>query len=206
MYRCDCGKEFEKSQSYNAHQGRCPINRKNRNRVVVDTLNKDGPWNKGLSSEDPRIKDLSKKISSSLKGKSHPQSDITKLKISRSMKLVGGGYRKGSGRGKKGWYKGYWCDSSWELAYVVYNIDHNIPFRRNHDYFLYEYDGKTHKYYPDFIEEGKYIEIKGFLRSNDPAKFKSVPNLVVITPEDINKYLDYVVSTYGCDYTKLYNS
>lgn len=90
MYRCDCGKEFEKSQSYNAHQGRCPINRKNKDRVVVDTLNEDGPWNKGLSSEDPRIKDLSKKISSSLKGKSHPQSDITKLKISRSMKLVGG--------------------------------------------------------------------------------------------------------------------
>jgi len=40
-----------------------------------------------------------------------------------------GGKRIGSGRGKSGWYKGYWCDSSWELAYVIYNIDHDVHNR-----------------------------------------------------------------------------
>ena len=28
------------------------------------------------------------------------------------------------GYGKHGWYKEYWCDSSWELAYVIYNLDY----------------------------------------------------------------------------------
>jgi hypothetical protein len=27
-----------------------------------------------------------------------------------------GGLREGSGRGKKGWYKGFYCRSTWELA------------------------------------------------------------------------------------------
>lgn len=47
------------------------------------------------------------------------------------MKEVGGGYRKGSGRGKKGRYKGYWCDSSWELALNLKEIlNHlNIIFK-----------------------------------------------------------------------------
>jgi len=37
------------------------------------------------------------------------------------------GYEKGltnwSGRGKKEWYNGYWCDGSWELTgFVIYNL------------------------------------------------------------------------------------
>lgn len=42
-----------------------------------------------------------------------------------------GGYRKGSGVGKSGWYNGIYCDSSWELAYVIYHIDNNLPIIRN---------------------------------------------------------------------------
>ncbi|MEI7942893.1 MAG: hypothetical protein WCH76_06985 [Candidatus Riflemargulisbacteria bacterium] len=53
--------------------------------------------------------------------------------LSVSMKAGGksGGYRRKSGRGKHGWYKGIWCDSSWELAWVMYHLDHGIPFERN---------------------------------------------------------------------------
>ena len=60
-------------------------------------------------------------------------------KISKSSKenRKSGGIRKGSGRGKKGTYKGYWCDSSYELAWVIYNIDKNIPFTRNSEKFKY---------------------------------------------------------------------
>ena len=42
-----------------------------------------------------------------------------------------GGYRKGSGVGKGGWYKGYWCDSSYELAWIIFNIEHGNLFTRN---------------------------------------------------------------------------
>src|ERR1035437_2452448 len=78
-----------------------------------------------------------------------------------------GGYRHGSGIGKKGWYKGYWCDSSWELAWVIYNIEHNILFERNHIGFEYVYNNCSYKYYPDFKINNTYYEIKAFLREND---------------------------------------
>lgn len=53
-----------------------------------------------------------------------------------------GGKREGSGRGKRGWYKGYYCDSSWELAWVIYNLDHGNQFKRNTNiYYEYEYGG-----------------------------------------------------------------
>jgi len=36
-----------------------------------------------------------------------------------------GGYRKGSGIGKKVWYKRGIGDSSWELAFVIYRFKRN---------------------------------------------------------------------------------
>ena len=56
-------------------------------------------------------------------------------------------------------------DSSWELAFYIYNKDHGIPIKRNNreKYFTFNVDGdKEYKYYPDFIINGnEYIEIKG---------------------------------------------
>lgn len=56
-------------------------------------------WNKGLTSAtDERVAALGNKISNSLMGKSHPQSEETRAKISKSMKEKGlGGLRSGSG-------------------------------------------------------------------------------------------------------------
>ncbi len=74
-----------------------------------------------------------------------------------------GGIRRGGGYGKHGWYKGYWCDSSWELAWVIYNLDHGIKFERCKEKFEYEFEGKKYHYYPDFkLEDGTYVEIKGY--------------------------------------------
>lgn len=118
-----------------------------------------------------------------------------------------GGYRKGSGRGKSGWYKNIWCDSSYELAYVIYNIDKNIPISRNKDYFEYEYQNKIHKYYPDFIVNKQYVEIKGYERENDQVKYKSVNgSLLIYRKKDLKNILDYVINNYGKDYIKLYTN
>jgi hypothetical protein len=73
-----------------------------------------------------------------------------------------GGFRQGSSRGKSGWYKGYWCDSSWELAWVIYNLENDIDFERNKIGFKYIFEGKESLFYPDFIIKGEYIEIKNF--------------------------------------------
>lgn len=121
--------------------------------------------------------------------------------------LVSGGYRKESGRSKAGWYKGYWCDSSWELAWVIYNIEHKINFQRNKEGFEYEYQGKKYNYYPDFIlEDGSFIEIKGFEREKDKWKWKYFKNkLNILLKDDIVMFLKYVVEKYGKNFIELYD-
>lgn len=168
------------------------------------------PWNKGLTKyTDERLAKIGEKISLSLMGKSHPQSEETRAKISKSMKEKGsGGLRNGSGRGKKGWYKGYYCDSTWELAYVIYNLEHEIPFSRNTKSFDYVFNGKSKKYYPDFLlETGEYVEVKGYYTKQFSAKVSQFPkefSLLIYDKSGIKPYLDYVVDKYGKDFHNLY--
>lgn len=117
----------------------------------------------------------------------------------------GGGARKGSGRGKKGWYKGFWCASSWELAFVIFNLEMNNKIKKNKKFFEYQYNGKTYKYYPDFILNNEYVEIKGY--ENDKAKEKKEQfpyKLNTYYYEEMKPILEYVISKYGADFTKLY--
>ena len=208
MYQCICGREFHSSQSYNAHQGRCKVNRVLNNKPLIDTLNIDRkPWNKGLTKDtDDRVRALSEKLSTSMLGVSHPQSDSSKKKISSKMKISGGGYRKGSGRGKQGRYQGIWCDSSWELAYLVYCLDHGVSIERNQERFEYHYGDSVHKYIPDFKVEGSYVEIKGYETDKDLAKYAAVPDLTVIKAPEIYQYIEYVVSIYGENFLELYDT
>lgn len=64
--------------------------------------------------------------------------------------------------GKKGRYKGIWCDSSYELAWVIFHLDHLTEFKRCTDTFSYSFDGGTFSYIPDFKVHGFWVEIKGF--------------------------------------------
>lgn len=121
-------------------------------------------------------------------------------------KKSNGGVREGSGRGKSGWYKGYYCNSSYELAFVIYNIDNNISFIRNLVGFDYLYLGETHKYFPDFIIDDVYYEIKGFLRGCDKLKFAYFPHkLKIMLKNDLVKIFDYVKSKYGNNFIELYD-
>ena len=121
-----------------------------------------------------------------------------------------GGYRKGSGWGKSGWYHGTYCDSSWELAWVIYNEEHNIKFERCKNSYPYIFQGLEHKYFPDFIlEDGTLIEIKG-RRSNEDCdeqtkvKLNCIKGLTVLYRNDIEPLLKYVTDKYGTDFIKLY--
>ncbi len=117
-----------------------------------------------------------------------------------------GGIRRGSSRGKSGWYKGYWCDSSYELAYVIYNLDHGISFERNSDGFNYEFRNKIRKFYPDFISNGSYVEIKNFKSEETNAKISQFPHKIDIFYKEyiLENFMPYVVSKYGKDFIRLY--
>jgi endogenous inhibitor of DNA gyrase (YacG/DUF329 family) len=122
-------------------------------------------------------------------------------------KKVSGGYRKGSCKSHGGYYKNIWCDSTYELIWIIYNLDHNIQFERNDIGFPYTTpDGKKHLYYPDFIQDNEYIEIKNYLKENDQYKISNFPHkLTILFGKDLQKHFEYVYSVYGKDLKSLYS-
>jgi hypothetical protein len=118
-----------------------------------------------------------------------------------------GGYRPTAGTVYSGWYKGYFCNSSWELAWVIYNLEHNVKFKRNVESFEYVFGNKIKKYYPDFkLEDSNdYVEIKGFKSAEWEEKLKAFPHkLSIIYKKEMTPILNYVKSKYGKDYIKMY--
>jgi hypothetical protein len=135
--------------------------------------------------------------------------DERRQKISKALKKSsnGGGVRKGSGRGKSGWYKGYWCDSSYELAWVIYHIDFNIDFERNSEGFEYFYNKEKHKFYPDFIKKEIYYELKGYKTKEVEAKINQFPHkIVVLYEKDLKEIFNYVIKRYGKNFISLYEN
>jgi len=151
-------------------------------------------------------KNLSKSLK--LRWKNKGVSELTSKKLSESAKRNGfGGYHKKTGRGRHGQYKGIWCDSSWELAWVIYHLEHEITFNRNCEKFVYEFQGKKHNYIPDFkLTDGTYVEIKGYLDEKSKCKIDSFNHpLNVFMHKEMIPILNYVRNKYGNDFIKLYD-
>ena len=122
------------------------------------------------------------------------------------VKKYGGNINQNNKHGyKQGTYKGIHYDSSWELAYIAYCIDHNIKISRNKQAFTYSYAGKSHIYYPDFIIDNTYIEIKNYWTEQVQAKIDAVAgtaNLQILYYKDIKFAIDYCKEKYGKDFLK----
>ena len=59
-------------------------------------------------------------------------------------------------------------------------------WERNKEKFLYEHEGKTRYYIPDFKINDFFIEVKGFVTNKDNSKWRDFPyKLVVIKEKDI---------------------
>ena len=159
-------------------------------------------WNKGLTKEtDIRVlknsSNMQKTIrqqlkDGTLKGCCTKDYHGTQAHIESSAK--GGGYHKNLGRGKKGYYKNIWCDSSWELAFVIYHLEHNIQFERNWKKFPYIFEDKEYSYIPDFIyPDGTYIEVKGYLDERSLAKAEQFKyKLKILQADEMKPILEYV--------------
>lgn len=117
-----------------------------------------------------------------------------------------------SGRIKKGWYKGIWCDSSWELAWVLYAEYHGISFERNKEFLEYTFRNEQFKYYPDFKlldlnAEKAFVEIKGWENEKFVEKEKQHGDKVlVLRKKELQPILKWVKEQYGTNFVKLYDS
>lgn len=108
---------------------------------------------------------------------------------------------------KYGNYRGIFCDSSWELAFVIWCIDHELNIERNIDWFEYDYEGKR-LYSPDFKIDGIYFEIKNFYSDKMKSKIQQFPQnktLVIIDSSKIKPYIEYAITTYGNEFIRLYD-
>ena len=122
---------------------------------------------------------------------------ITKTRRERGTYKKTGGYREGSGRSKSGYYKGFYCGSTYELVYYIYCLDNNIKIERNTKTFLYEWGGVIKTYLPDFRTDEGLIEIKGYYTKQVDAKLKSVDEPIkILYLEDLEPMMTYVDNNY----------
>lgn len=206
-----CPRILNNHGALSTHQPYCKENpnRKQRSKSPNAHRKKGSiPWNKGLVGDEKckRSEETKEKLRATSTGiASTPSKEVErKRKISEKAKINNGGYRQGSGRGKKGWYKGFFCDSSWELAYLIYCLDHGKHILRNTEKRKYVFNGITKNYLPDFIVDGKIVEIKGYKTEQWLAKLSCNPDVNVLYESDLKSIIDYVVDKYGRDYIKMY--
>lgn len=148
-------------------------------------------WNKGIKASE----EMRKKISESLRGKPWKPTSVEieaerRRKISEKMKRNpdAGGYRKGSGVGKGGWYDSpiagrVYLDSTFEFRFAKCADSMSIQWERNKEKFPYEHEGKSHYYIPDFKVANTFIEVKGYITERDKSKWKNFPHELVILRE-----------------------
>lgn len=120
---------------------------------------------------------------------------------------------------QKYFYEGRFFDSSYELKYFIFLRDNNMKFEfHNGDYFTFKDNaGNSHRYYPDFLVNNQYIEIKGEFwwdeekqvlidRYGNPNFEKTEcmksNGVIVKTSKDLKKEFEYVDKTYGKTFVK----
>lgn len=108
-----------------------------------------------------------------------------------------------AGRAKTIEYKGIILKGTWELIVAEWLDENKIEWTRPLESFEYFWNGKNRRYFPDFflVNENLYLEVKGYERDRDLAKWKSVKNLKVLKLKDIenikNKKFELGVSPSG---------
>ena len=208
-----CSKEINNRGSLVVHERQC---KENPNRVPIKKIGSSNagakkgciPYNKGLAmSEEQKLK-ISKSMTDNplVLGKgSTPEKEAERIKkITEYAKENNGGYRQGSGRGKKGWYKGIFCDSSWELAFVIYHKDRNLDIQRCKEIRQYIFKDEVKNYYPDFKVDSKIYEIKGYETEQSKATQEYNKDIIVLNKTDMKLYLDYAIDKYSKDFISLY--
>lgn len=211
-----CGKECKNRNSLCNHERLCKNNPDGQKSPFIEAnalgLN---IWNKGQTKEtNESVAKMSRTLQEGYKSgrlsRYQPMNDPeVREKHKIAVRKAYSKYRENPRKNYKyGRYKGIWCDSSWELAYVLYCIDNNIKFERNKIGFKYIWQESVHTYFPDFYlpDINTYVEIKGRRSDRDNAKQEQFKyNLLVLNCNEMRPILNYVINKYGKNFTDLYD-
>ena len=200
-----CGKVCKNILSLRSHERLCSANPNRQKSNIELTKDTRVSWNKGKTKEtDERVarnglmvKEFYSTHPGSFAGKHHSADTIATLS-----KISTDSWHSDANRhvrSHSGWYDGIYFMSTWELAYYIYMKNHGHNIKRCDQRFQYEYEGKYHYYYPDFIVDGRIVETKGFETSLDRIKYQAVPDLIVVKEAEIEPMIEYVKSTYDIE-------
>ncbi len=228
MYICQyCGKVCKNLNSLRQHEVRCNSNpnkidsgnkgktkgyitiskndiEKHVSPSVLESYLNDG-WVCGASNYTKlKCKEASNKFVHSGISKTPEQEQLRKSKISKTM--MGNKnwmYNKRHGNGKKGHYHGIYCDSTWELAFLVYCFDNNVSVKRCNLQYKYMFEGEEHIYIPDFITPEGIIEVKGRIDAKAREKIQQFPEVILYDKEKMKPIIKYVSEKYGIEFWKV---
>ena len=195
-----CDKVCKNRNSLCNHERQCKLNPERQVGVGFDNFNAQraagdiNTWNKGLTKYE----------SESVR----KQSESLSIWIQDNPNVYGGFRHNTAQKCKYGRYNGYYCDSSWELAFLLYSLDNKFEIQRCTESFDYVLNGRARKFHPDFKIGNTYYEIKGRYKEADYEKIKQFPKeltLVVIDKTSIEPYLHHCKVTYGKDFDRLYD-
>jgi len=177
MYCKFCEKEYENSRGLKNHQLRC----KNNPDRKLSKLTEAGR----------------KKLSASAKKQMtdfYKDENNRKLWSNKMLKAVAenpDSYSKNnvSGRVKMYSINDTQVKGTWELEVAKFLNEKEITWTNNIEGIEYFWEGKTRLYFPDFYlpDMDMYIEVKGYERERDYAKWKVVDNLIIIKEKEIKE-------------------
>jgi predicted nucleic acid-binding Zn ribbon protein len=118
--------------------------------------------------------------------------------------------RKNNIKTKFGHYKGIYCASSWELAFLIYNLDLGKDIKRCNLTFSYIMNDEEKIYFPDFLIDNIIYEVKG--RELEDVAFKTQAvidagyQIELIRKNEITPIIKFLKEKYGFkDITELYD-
>ena len=199
-----CKKACKNDNSLRNHQRLCKLN-PNRQILVSNFIK----WNESISRGLQKVsnqhikakvegrvvivsEETKNKISKATKGRQLTKEHKDKLRIAMRNAVLNNpnSYTANnvSGRTPIIEYNGFKLKGTWELETAKWLDRNNIKWTNILDGFEYDWNGSKHLYYPDFYltEIDYYVEVKGYERERDIAKWKVVTNLIIIKKNEID--------------------
>lgn len=205
MYKCDkCDRLFKTYQGLNSHIGWHKKPNRESNFIKYNEGVKNGEiekvntnhYTKSENEGTPYpVMSIDTRMKISKSGKNQIWDDERRKKHSIAMKKavmnnpLSYSANNVCGRTKLIEYRGFKLNGRWELLVAEFLDSKQIKWTNKIDGINYQWKGKEHLYFPDFYLEdmNMYIEVKGFERERDRAKWKSMDNLIIIKLKEINK-------------------
>lgn len=202
-----CSKECKNANSLRNHERLCKLNPTRQilksNFIEYNKKVKNGELQKEYTNQYAKAKLLGKewvcsedtrhKLSRHFRGKKHKPETIEKIKVAMrtAVRRNPDSYTASnvSGRTPIIIYNGVKLKGSWEVTVAKWLDAQNVRWQPITQGIEYGWNNAIHLYYPDFYlpEIDYYVEVKGYERPRDRAKWKCVEKLIVIKHEEIKK-------------------